>query len=154
MTENQDKMTAANDLPELIHQAYEATPHADDARLTAIRQRITLPAQAQSNNKTIRPHTPWWVIGLVLAAGTAAAWWVIQKQDNDIEQSNQETTIAIPQSAEQQTSIEPKAGPASEDEPNADLAVTENTDKDEQEVSKTDRSKREKSTVIFSREVF
>jgi len=150
------EQTSTNKLQELIFQTYETTPHADPVRLSAIEHGLAPRRQKQQSTK--RSRTPWWVIGLALTAGTAAAWWAVHYQNTaGVDQAQENITRSLPPLEHATGDVHENTASASGKKTDSSIAAAENssdnTKKDKQAVT-PDAGSREKSSVIYSREVF
>lgn len=147
------EQTSTDKLQELIYQTYESTPHADPVRLAAIERSLAPHKQRQHSTK--RSRTPWWVIGLALTAGTAAAWWAVQQQSFTVDQAQKEITISPPPDDHVSGSNEALS---SEEKAATNVAAmkgdSSTPDSTTQKAHAPDKHEKEGSTVIFSREVF
>lgn len=137
----------------MIFQAYEQVPHADARRLAAIEARVR-PSKAISCQR--RTQAPWWMIGLVLVASGAAAWWATH---NEAEQKSIGQTEALTKSL---PAVSPQAVDAislhqSLPSDAHENAVSESADSDHHlSQSTTDKAESvpKSPRIIFQREVF
>src|SRR3990172_1395225 len=141
-------------LAQLIYQTYEATPHTSAARLSQIEQTVVsgMPLCAATSHPRRSRRLTWWMAGLVLMAGAAAAWWAINRHETDAPAPLQDTSkeLSMPSNNGSSTS-----GQALNSQPR------ENTDARAQEVVKNPhesppppssaQAHDEKSTVIYKR---
>lgn len=141
-------------MQELIFEAYETTPSADPARLAAIEYR--LPARQQQKVTSTPKRTPWWVIGLTLMAGTAAAWWAIENMSTPVSDQLTDEIIMSPAPLKHPAVSGQSGKSASSEEHNTAEHPVNNTSDSHESAhdNKTGRVERKDSSVIYRREVF
>lgn len=138
----------------MIYQAYEEIPHADAHRLEAIGARVR-PSKAISCRR--RSQTPWWMIGLVLMASGAAAWWGMHSntEQDSIDNQTESLISDLPAASPQAFDVIPlhQSLPAEAHE-NESGRPSDSDQKLSQSNADKEGSAPKNSNIIFQRETF